>query len=101
MAGHDVTSVSDISPRADDAAVLALALRDQRILLTEDRDFGQLVYAANARTSGVILLRFRARDRSLVTRALMEFLDVHADSIAGRFVVVTPGRVRIGPRGQG
>jgi predicted nuclease of predicted toxin-antitoxin system len=44
-AGYDVHAVSEVSPRADDTEVIAAAAREERIVLTEDRDFGQLVYA--------------------------------------------------------
>jgi len=96
-AGHDVTVVADISPRADDEAIVALAAREQRILLTEDKDFGQLVYAASVKTGGVVLLRFRTGDRPEVARTLLDFVDRHGASLPGRFAVVSRGRVRIGP----
>ncbi len=44
-AGHDVVAIVEISPRAEDNVVIDLAMREGRILLTEDKDFGQLVYA--------------------------------------------------------
>jgi predicted nuclease of predicted toxin-antitoxin system len=44
-AGHDVLDVAAIAPTADDDVVMARARDDERVLLTEDRDFGQLVYA--------------------------------------------------------
>ena len=53
-AGHEVLAVAEISPRADDEAVLELARGEQQILLTEDKDFGQLVYADQQATGGVI-----------------------------------------------
>jgi predicted nuclease of predicted toxin-antitoxin system len=57
-AGHDVTAVIEISPGASDEAVIELAVRERRIFITEDPDFGQLVYASGQPTAGVILLRF-------------------------------------------
>ncbi len=59
-AGHDVLAVADVSPRADDEQVLELARQEQRILLTEDKDFGRLVYADQQATGGVILIRYPA-----------------------------------------
>ena len=44
-AGHKVLAVAEISPRANDSEVIRLALEQDLILLTEDKDFGQLVYA--------------------------------------------------------
>jgi predicted nuclease of predicted toxin-antitoxin system len=97
-AGHDVAAVAEISPRADDEQVLALAWTEQRILLTEDKDFGQLVHAGQPATAGVLLLRFRPRQRSGLVRAVMDLVERRGTDLAGRFVVVRPGRVRFGPR---
>jgi hypothetical protein len=44
-AGHDVLAVSEIMPRAEESDGIRLSVREKRILLTEDKDFGQLVYA--------------------------------------------------------
>jgi len=59
-AGFDVLAISELSPRALDETVIDLAVRDDRVLLTEDKDFGQLVYASARPSAGVILLRFQA-----------------------------------------
>jgi len=74
-AGHDVLAIAEISPRADDADVLGLALRDGRILLTEDKDFGQLVYASAHQSAGVILLRFSARVRASLATSVLDLID--------------------------
>ena len=42
--GHDVITASDIDPRADDEYLLELAYQENRILITEDKDFGDLVF---------------------------------------------------------
>ena len=94
--GHDVQAVADISPRAEDPVVIALAAMEDRILLTEDKDFGQLVYAAGAPSSaGVILLRYPVTARQAVKKTLLELIQQKGDQLAGRFAVVRPGRVRI------
>jgi predicted nuclease of predicted toxin-antitoxin system len=56
--GHDVLAVSEVNPRAEDSEVIRLAVREKRILLTEDKDFGQLVYSHGQKTLGIIFLRF-------------------------------------------
>jgi len=53
---------------ADDDVVIAAARDEDRILLTEDRDFGQLVYAQGHRTGGVLYLRVHPRERALPGR---------------------------------
>src|SRR3972149_4347450 len=95
-AGHDIAAVADISPQADDETVMDLAVRDERLLITEDKDFGQLVYA-NARASGgVVFLRFPAKARAAMAKAVVELVRRRGDHLLGRFVVVQPGRIRIG-----
>lgn len=44
-AGHDVLSIAEVAPGATDQQVLERALNEKRVLITEDRDFGELVYA--------------------------------------------------------
>lgn len=97
-AGHDVTAVSEASPRLEDLAVLELALSEGTVLITEDKDFGQLVYASATPTEGVLLLRFPAVARSGLPDALVELVDKRGPELAGRFVVLQPGRVRMGRR---
>ncbi len=45
-AGHDVVAVAEGLPRAEDPSVLMRAVNEGRVLLTEDKDFGQLVYSS-------------------------------------------------------
>ena len=52
-AGYDVLGV----PRMSDAEILALAVREQRIVITMDKDFGELVYHSGREHVGVLLLR--------------------------------------------
>ena len=94
-AGHDVLAVAEIAPRADDSAVINLATHEHRILLTEDRDFGQLVYARAQPLGGVVLLRFPARARSGAAQAVLDLINRHPDRLSGSFIVLSPGRMRI------
>lgn len=58
QAGHDLAWISEISPGATDEAVLALALAEKRVLITFDKDFGELAFRRGLRaTPGVLLLR--------------------------------------------
>ena len=99
--GHEVLAVADLSPRADDASVIGLAVRERCVLLTEDKDFGQLVHASGMQSVGVILLRFPVGARSKIGEAVADLVDRRGEDLIGRFVVVQPGRVRIGLRYDG
>jgi predicted nuclease of predicted toxin-antitoxin system len=73
-AGHDVAAVVEISPGAEDHAVIDLAVREGRIFLTEDRDFGRLVYAAAKPAPGVIVVRFPSNARSRLPTMIVEMV---------------------------
>ena len=93
--GFDVLSVAEVLAGSDDEGVIALALRDCRILLTEDKDFGQLVFAAGSRSVGVVLIRCPAGARSTVGARMLDLVRKHADRLTGSFVVLQPERIRI------
>ena len=94
-AGHEVLAVAEISPRIGDEEVLKLARDDARVLLTEDTDFGELVYAEGLPNYGEILFRFPARARSEAAAAVGAVNQV-GDEHSSRFTVIQPGRVRSG-----
>jgi predicted nuclease of predicted toxin-antitoxin system len=94
-AGHDVLAVAEVSPRSDDQDVMAFASRESRILLTEDKDFGQLVYANAQPSGGVILIRYPASARKALPEAVLKLVEESEGQMIGKFVVVRPGRVRI------
>ena len=97
-AGHDVVSVRHEDPGAPDEAVIERALRDSRVLITEDKDFGQLVFASASESPGVICIRFPANARQAMAQTVVALLEHHGAKVAGRFVVVQPGRIRISER---
>lgn len=94
-AGHDVMSVAQEWPGAEDFRVIQEACQRAGVLLTEDRDFGHLVYAANHETGGVIFLRFPASARASMVTTVVDFVARHPSSLTGQFVVLQPGRARI------
>lgn len=102
-AGHDVLAVAEISPRADDDVVLNLAAKEQCILLTEDKDFGELVYAKLQANCGVLLIRYPAKKRATMPKAVLALISKRGEELENRYVVMQPGRVRVGrkPKGKG
>lgn len=93
--GFDVLSVAEVSAGAEDEQVMALALHEGRVLLTEDKDFGQLVFAAGRQTLGVVLIRFPASARPALGARILELVHKHAERLTGSFVVLQPERIRI------
>lgn len=98
--GHDVVWVRTAAPGTTDPDVLAWAAREERILLTFDKDFGELARrSALPRTCGVILLRMPMPRPGDVGRRLADLITAR-DDWAGCFSVIEPGRVRMRPLGQ-
>jgi hypothetical protein len=98
-AGHDVVWVRDAAPGVSDADVLAWATRDERILLTFDKDFGELARAsALPSTCGVVLFRMPMPKPGDVGPRLSN-LVASRDDWAGHFSVIEPGRIRMRPLG--
>ncbi len=93
--------VAESAPAAEDQDVIALAVREGRIFLTEDKDFGWLVYAHLQETGGVIFIRFPANVRATLPKAVLDLVDEMGERLTGCFVVVQPGRMRIGRRPEG
>ena len=93
--GHDVTAIAQEYPHSlADRAVLAIAHRDGRTLITNDRDFGALIVLHRLPHAGVILLRLGSEQLTAKTAALTRLLANHADRL-DQFVVVTDRGVRV------
>ncbi len=100
-AGHDVTAIAEFAAGAADEVVMGRASDERRILITEDSDFGELVYARGHSAAGVMLVRFPNRLRSAKPRSVVEAVAKLGERLSDRFTVVEPGRVRIASRPPG
>lgn len=92
---HDVTTVAgDHEMSLDDRDVLEIAHREQRVLITDDRDFGELVFLHRQPHAGVIY--FRLSDTTLALRlARLEYVLAHFSGQLDQFLVVTDTDIRI------
>ena len=92
--GHDVLSAAPIDPRAADEALLALAYEEQRVLITEDKDFGELVFVHRLPHPSIIrLVEMQVAEK---VTAMRELIECHPDALLeGSLIVVTRSRVRI------
>lgn len=98
---YDVQAVSEITTRSVDRELIDQAYQENRILITEDKDFGWLVYVSKVNSAGVILIRFPGNARSELVDAIIELVGNREDELPGAFVVVQPGHIRIsGQAGQ-
>jgi len=96
-AGFDVAWIHERAPGADDEAVLALALSESRVLVTFDKDFGQLAFhKGKSATSGIILCRPRLRSPGYLAEFLVAVLGESIDW-PRHFAVAQKGRIRVVP----
>lgn len=93
--GHDISTIADRELGASDERVIEFAVSERRIVLTEDKDFGQLVFAAAKQNSGIILIRVPVRARSGVVTAIASLIADRGDALYGCFAVIEAGRTRV------
>jgi predicted nuclease of predicted toxin-antitoxin system len=96
-AGHDLLYIREVAVGADDGTVLQMATNESRILITEDKDFGELVVRLRLPAIGILLIRMEPADSSAKLARLLDVIRSHGDRLAGAFVVVDETKVRIRP----
>jgi predicted nuclease of predicted toxin-antitoxin system len=92
--GHDVLSALERNPNATDEELLTLALTEQRILITEDKDFGELIFAHGLPHPCIIrLINMPVAEKAATIK---ELIEQHSDAMHnGALIVATQSRVRI------
>jgi predicted nuclease of predicted toxin-antitoxin system len=93
--GHDVKAVRDLNPSMPDIDILDLAAAEQRLVVTMDKDFGELVYRSRRAHAGVLLLRLEAATAAEKVAVLEIIVTQHLATIEGNFAVYQNGRLRI------
>jgi len=93
--GHDVLAVRDLNPHLPDEEILERAVQEQRLVLTMDKDFGELVHRSGRRHAGVLLLRLEAADSTTKVAVVRRIFEQHGAKLPGKFAVYRRGRLRI------
>src|SRR5229473_7302267 len=92
--GHDVFSVYDPARGIDDDEVIGIAQAEGRILITNDRGFGEKVFRERRPHHGVVFLRLANERSANKIRVLDQLISQHSDALSSRFIVVTETRIR-------
>ena len=92
--GHEVFSVYESARGADDEQILRIAVETESILVSNDKDFGELVFGQKAPHCGVVLMRLTDERASSKLAVIEALLKGHAAELPGRFVVVSERTVR-------
>ncbi|MEH2042599.1 DUF5615 family PIN-like protein [Nostoc sp.] len=96
--GYDVASVTEDSPGIKDTEVLTRAANEQRVILTFDRDYGELIYRLKLPSpTGVIYLRFRPHTPEEPATLLLNLLQIEGLQFEERFTVLERDQIRQRP----
>ena len=93
--GHVVWYIAEMATGVSDQDVLNLANHEQAVLLTADKDFGELVYRQHLVNPGVILLRLAGLLPAVKAELVARAVTAHMKEMAGSFVVVSHRTIRI------
>lgn len=94
-AGHDVLLASESGLGQSDSHWLDLAANEQRVILTSDKDFGELIFRDRLASFGIILLRLDDLPVPQWVTRLQETWSVIEAGHLGRFIVISAKRVRV------
>lgn len=95
--GFDVKWIPDYNCMLPDNHLLAMANSESRVLLTNDKDFGELVFRQNKITTGIILLRLKGASSKIKVKALKKLFENYPSKIYNHFVVVAQNKLRFVP----
>ena len=93
--GHDVVVVAESMSQAEDDAILNKAIHEKRILITNDKDFGELIFRRGFSHHGVLLLRLQDDSADNRVRVVKAVLEQYGDFLKKSFIVASEGQVRI------
>jgi predicted nuclease of predicted toxin-antitoxin system len=94
-AGHEVLAVIELAPGISDETVLALANDHRDLLLTVDKDFGELVYRLRRVHWGVVLIRLAGLDPHQKALLVERVFQHRGPELSGSFTVISPTLVRV------
>jgi len=87
--------VSESNSGISDEQVIGLAREQKRIILTEDKDSGEWVFAHNVQDVGVIFLRYNYTNTEGIIDLLLKLLNEKIDELFNKFTTITIDKIRI------
>ncbi len=93
--GHDVAYVVEMTPGVSDDEVLTRADQLGAVLLTQDKDFGELVYRLGRASNGVVLVRLPGLSEATKIKIVSSAIREHGQSMIGAFSVISKASLRI------
>ena len=94
-ADYDVLYIAETHPNASDTQILNFANNESAILLTADKDFGELVFRQKRVTYGILLIRLSGLSPSHKAKIVASEINTHNKDLPGNFTVISHKTVRI------
>lgn len=93
--GHRVWYIAEMEPGISDDVVLALANRENALLLTADKDFGEIAFRQRLHTHGIVLIRLAGLSPSRKAEMVASIVNRHIAELPHAFAVIAPGVFRV------
>ncbi|MBF0344428.1 MAG: DUF5615 family PIN-like protein [Nitrospirae bacterium] len=93
--GFYVKAIRYINPCLNDVEILRIAVSEELMLITMDKDFGELVYNSGKAHTGVLILRLDNATGNEKVEVVKEIISKYADKIKDKFCVFQGGRLRL------
>jgi len=91
----NIFSIYEENPGISDFDILELATKSNSVIITEDKDFGEWIFAHKKKSLGVIFLRYNYKDVEIIAHSIEKVLLNLKNSIFNKFVVITIKKVRV------
>jgi predicted nuclease of predicted toxin-antitoxin system len=91
--GNQVISIHEKYSGITDKEVIKIAIENNAIIITEDKDFGELVFSHKEKSTGVILLRYTAIDYDKISQVALNVIENY--NLYNKFCVLTINKIRI------
>ena len=92
--GYDTKWVAEDNPYLDDMSIFRIAQEENCILLTNDKDFGEIVFRQKLAPFGIILFRIKGQDSKEKVKLLKKLLVSHDNKLMNHFTVITKRKFR-------
>ncbi|MCB9282635.1 MAG: DUF5615 family PIN-like protein [Lewinellaceae bacterium] len=93
--GYEIEAIVEINPSISDEEVLTLANEMEAILVTEDKDFGELTYRLKKPNQGIVLIRMSGVQIEEKIEKIRQVLENYLEDLRRKFTVISKDKVRI------
>ena len=98
--GYDIKWIPDYDCEMFDEELLHMANEEQRILITNDKGFGDLVIMQKKLSAGAILFRIKGQESQEKIRLMRKLLMGYRDKLLNHYVIISKSKIRIIPLGD-